>query len=347
MFEHKWWQEETANASSKEIHIDRFLRHWMIIREQNEVPVSDVAWRFRRYVERKKKETDEDEGAIEIVAEDIRRVARVYQNIEEIHIPEIEIFLKRMRAMKMGVVTPLLLWLYISEMSEEQRLRSVKALESCLVRYVLCGIDSQGLNHIVALILHILERPVVLKAMKVDDEVAADPSAIIVTCLKRFTKWPNDRELYEYLTTQPMRGAVARKKMVLEAVEMYLRGDYAEPILDTAKLTVEHVMPEKWHQHWALPPYQDETEAINDREQAIKLIGNLTLTTAKLNAKLSNNRWDEKRQTLGNHSSLFLNNQLLNDAPDVWDEAAIEARSSNLANIIIEIFPSAETFLTP
>ena len=344
MFEHKWWQGETAYASSKEIHIDRFLRYWMIIREQREFPMASVAWYFRRYVERKKEETD-DKRTIEIIAEDIRRVARVYQNIEEIHIPKIEIFLKRMKAMKMGVVTPLLLWLFTSEVSEEQRLRSVKALESCLVRYALCGIDSQGLNHIVTLILHMLERPEMLKASKIDYDVAADASAIIVTCLQRFTKWPNDREVCEYLTTQPMRGAVARKKMVLEAVEMYLRGDYAEPILDTAKLTVEHVMPVKWHQHWALPPDKDETEAIDDREQAIKLIGNLTLVTGKLNGRLKNNSWDEKRKTLGNHSSLFLNNQLLSDAPGVWDEAAIEKRSSDLANILIEIFPSAETLL--
>ena len=68
---------------------------------------------------------------------------------------------------------------------------------------------------------------------------------------------------------------------------------------------------------------------------------------SKLNSKLKNNPWDEKQKTLENHSSLFLNKRLLSDAPDVWDEAAIEARSSELAKIIMKIFPSAETFLTP
>ena len=77
------------------------------------------------------------------------------------------------------------------------------------------------------------------------------------------------------------------------------------------------------------------------------MIGNLTLTTAKLNTKLSNNPWDEKRRTLDNHSSLFLNRQLLSDAPDVWDEVAIEKRSSDLAKIVMQIWTSAETLLTP
>jgi hypothetical protein len=73
-------------------------------------------------------------------------------------------------------------------------------------------------------------------------------------------------------------------------------------------------MPEKWQQNWSLSPDED---GIDDRDEAVKLIGNLTLTTAKLNTKLSNNPWDEKRKTLDNHSSLFLNKQLLCDAPDV------------------------------
>ncbi len=175
----------------------------------------------------------------------------------------------------------------------------------------------------------------------------ANPTDIIVASFDLTGQWANDQELFDCLTSQSMRGAVPRKKMVLEAVEMYLRGDKAEPLLDTAKLTVEHVMPEKWQQNWVLPPDQDEIEAINNRDKAIKFIGNLTLVTGKLNSKLKNNPWDEKQKTLDNHSSLFLNKQLLSDAPDVWEEAAIEARSSELAKIIMKIFPSAETFLTP
>ena len=115
---------------------------------------------------------------------------------------------------------------------------------------------------------------------------------------------------------------------------------------DTDKLTVEHIMPEKWQQHWPLPSDKDEAEATNDRDEAIKSIGNLTLTTRKLNAKLSNSPWSEKRKTLDEHSSLFLNKTLLDGAPDVWDEVAIEKRSSDLAKIIMQIWPSAEKIET-
>ena len=51
------------------------------------------------------------------------------------------------------------------------------------------------------------------------------------------------------------------------------------------------------------------------------------------------------RKTLGKHSNLFLNKTLLDNATDVWDEAAIEKRSSDLAKIIMQIWPSAEKFI--
>ena len=346
MFEDQWWREEV----DKNPHIERFLYFWMIMQTKRAVPVDRFAPKFQDYVEAKNREIGK--SSIWIVAEDIRRAAGIYKDIEETRIPEIKISLERLKVMKLGVVTPLLLWLYTSEVSQEQRRRSVEALESCLVRQILCGYSSNNLNNVVVATLNFLEDPskleLILKSLdKMTNHNFADPTDIIVASFDLTGQWANDQELFDCLTSQPMRGAVPRKKMVFEAVEMYLRGDKAEPLLDTAKLTVEHVMPEKWQQNWALPPDQDEIEAINNRDKAIKFIGNLTLVTGKLNSKLKNNPWDEKQKTLDNHSSLFLNKQLLKDAPAVWDEAAIEKRSSDLAQIIMKIFPSAATFLTP
>lgn len=339
MFDDEWWRKE-ADKKLERLHIDRFLNHWMVMRTQEEVALDEVARRFQDYIER----TNRGGERVKIVAEEIRKAGKIYKNLETIEITEIQTFLERMKVMGLGVVSPLLLWLYTSDVSKEQRLRSVKALESCLVRQMLRGIGSQGLNKVFITILHVLENPDALKAMVKVDHAVVDTSDIIITCLHLFTKWPNDRELYECLVTDPMRGAVVRKKMVLEAIEIYLRDDKVEPLGDTNKLTVEHIMPEKWQQHWPLPSDKDEVEATNDRDEAIKSIGNLTLTTRKLNAKLSNSPWSEKRKTLGEHSSLFLNKTLLDGAPDIWNEAAIQERSEYLAKVITQIWPSADNF---
>jgi hypothetical protein len=126
---------------------------------------------------------------------------------------------------------------------------------------------------------------------------------------------------------------------------MSLRSDKSEPLGATNKLTVEHIMPQKWEKHWPIPTDDlDNTVAEEAREKAIKNIGNLTLTTHKLNASLSNGPWSEKRETLDKHSSLFLNKRLLENAPNHWNEAAIQERSEYLAKIIIQIWPSADRF---
>ena len=71
-------------------------------------------------------------------------------------------------------------------------------------------------------------------------------------------------------------------------------------------------------------------------------IGNLTLVNGRLNPSLSNGPWENKRETLGDHSVLFLNKGLVRNGPDVWDEAAIEARRKWLHKRVVKVWPHAD-----
>jgi uncharacterized protein with ParB-like and HNH nuclease domain len=330
MFDDEWWRRNTGESRLDRIHIDRFLNYWMVMQKLEDVSANKVAWEFQNDIEKRN-------NPIETVVADIRRAGGIYEDLEKRRIPEIECFLKRMKVMELGVVTPLLLWLYTSKVSQEQRLRSVKALESYLVRQMLFGFKSQGLTNFFISLLK-----------KLDDDSPDHADDIIIDYLSSGAVyrrvWPSDRQLRDSLTTEPMQGTVTRRKMILEAIEMTLRSDKSESFGATDKLTVEHIMPQKWEKNWPLPSDKDETEATDERNKAVKSIGNLTLTTAKLNATLSNNSWSKKRKTLGEHSTLFLNKTLLDGAPDVWDEASIKQRSCDLAERIMQIWPSAEKF---
>ena len=336
-FENEWWREDTGETGLRRSHIDRFLNYWMLMRTPKEITVDRVASEFRNYIDRRKKQDRKSSTeVIEVVAEDIREAGGIYQKLEKIEFPEIEDLLNRIKIMDLGVGTLPLLWLYTSDVSPEKRLRSARALESYLVRRILCGLPSHGLTKFFVSLIAKLNR-----------DGLADADNIIIRYLMSpptdsSQVWPNDRMLYERLTTEPMRGAVPRKKMVFVAIEVSLRSDKSESLGNTDKLTVEHIMPQKWEKNWPLPPDKEEGEATTDRNEVVKSIGNLTLTTAKLNAKLSNNPWSEKRKTLGNHSSLFLNKLLLNDAPDIWDEATIQERNQYLAELVTRIWPYAD-----
>lgn len=338
MFDDEWWRKGTGETQ-KRMHIDRFLNFWMMMRTLENVKKNEVASEFRIYIEEKNRESQD--STINSITKEIRRAGTIYKDLEEKKVPGFETFLKRMKALDLGVITPLLLWLYTSKVSQEQLRRSIDVLESYVVRRTLYGLPTAGLNRF---FISLLE--------KLENDHTAHADHIIISYLESQTAdnqvWPQDWMLRDALTG-PMkgRGMIARRKMVLEAIEVNIRGDESEPLGPTDGLTVEHIMPVKWQQHWPLPTSTEnliEDDVLRSRSEAIESIGNLTLTTSKLNSKLSNGPWARKREALMNHSSLLLNRTLLNNATEVWDENAIRERSEYLAEIILQIWPHANKF---
>ena len=331
LFEDDWWRRSDGRGRDPQINIDRFLNHWMIMRTREDVTAHRVAAEFRGYIEKER-------PGIEQLASDIKEAGLIYRSIEENRQPGIEEFLRRIKIMEVGVVTPPLLWLYTQEISENERQRSVRALESYLVRRMLCNIRSMGLNRLFIELVKNLESN---KGQRADE--------VVIQFLSRRQEvenrmWPDDRRVEDYLTTQSMPGNAARRKMVFEAIEAEMRPAFAEPLGPTGRLTVEHLMPQGWKDgDW---PFRESTTNRDDAEQgrreSLNLIGNLTLATRELNSSMSNRSWENKRKALNNHSSLFLNKDLLDNAPAKWDEDAIEKSSSLLAKAIIRIWPHAD-----
>ena len=287
-----------------------------------------VAASFREYIK-------DCKHSIEEVVADAQKAGGIYSHMEETIYPGIETFLKRIKTMDSGITMPLLLWLYTAEVTKERRKRFVQALESYLVRRMLCDLKTASLSTFFLEILREIE--------------PNNADNFLIEKLSSETEnhriWPNDRMVREELGDDPMHCKGARQKMVMVAIEMHMRSDMAEPLIATSQLTVEHILPQKWEKNWPLPSaVVDKEEATEDRNKAVKAIGNLTLTSGKLNARLSNGPWEEKRGTLGKHSVLFLNKNLLENPPAVWDEAAIWKRSRQLAELVIEIWPGPDKF---
>jgi len=162
--------------------------------------------------------------------------------------------------------------------------------------------------------------------------------------------WPDDNEIREELRVLPAyrRLGRGRLRMVLEAVEDHRRGWCGDkPGLGgervaRGKYVIEHVMPRKWAMHWPLP---DGSRGEGERDALIHTVGNLTLLTDRLNAKVSNGPWlgdAGKRHGLEAHDVLLLNRELLKTAGDNWTDAAIRSRSDELSKSIVEIWPAPE-----
>ena len=66
-----------------------------------------------------------------------------------------------------------------------------------------------------------------------------------------------------------------------------------------------------------------------------------TLVNQRLNSALSNAPWHEKRKTLYKHTLLFLNKDLLTNAPSSWDETTIADRGKRLHQAAVRVWPHA------
>ena len=340
--EEDWWRVETPQGRLRRARIEVALHYWLTMRKADEVSASKMFGEFKEYTEDK----DDAGGFLRDIGEVVRDIKSVlgkyrdFQERDDLH-PDNKRFRDRIDVMQMGVVTPVLLRLLASYDQGDQRfVQSLYALESFLVRRMVCRMTTKDYNSLMQSLLRALD----------EADGAAPVDGVVAKFLKEQTAdarmWPDDdmikerfRELdiYRLLTR-------ARLRLVLEGIEEELRADdnYAEPGSVPNRLSIEHVMPQAWRANWPLDPSTaDGEEAERERGRRMHTIGNLTLTTSRLNASLSNAPWESKRQTLVDHSVLFLNKELVRH--ETWDEQAIAARSEHLADKFAQAWPGPDS----
>jgi len=153
--------------------------------------------------------------------------------------------------------------------------------------------------------------------------------------------WPDDETLLDTFLSKPLYGALgqARINLLLRGIESELRSTLSEIQEVGGRLHIEHIMHQGWVAHWPISADAiDKDVAVSKRNRTIHTIGNLTLVTQPLNSPLSNAPWEQKRETLARHSVLFLNKDLTQNAPSVWDESEIIKRGERLFDAAVRIW---------
>lgn len=242
---------------------------------------------------------------------------------------------------KLGNLTaiPLLTWLRTlpeAFLGADEHRDAVQAVESFTVRRMIAGSGWGTRNY----------GQIFVKVMS--DAKAAPQGGVrdaIVAALHG-SGWPTDDELRTAMLGNNFYGQnQKRQRLVLGAIDSRLRADdpkQAPAAVDYSKLQIEHVLPDKWEQHWPLDETLDEIERIkakDARNLAKNRIGNLTLVTQHFNGSVSNLGWADKQPEFAKQSSILLNVGIA--AVPRWGEASIEERGSALAAVAAKIWPSA------
>ena len=332
-FDENYWRQEVGRGYQRRPRVDLYLNNWLAMRNGRQIRAQDEFRAFNRHVRRL-----EDEQTIQHIAADMNETGALYRRIVECEIPEFDAFLRRRDVMYMGTIVPALLWLMSAGVPEAQLRKSITALDSYMVRRMVVGLSARSYGELFIGMTAELNRDGPQNAGDKVVSYLADQTAMA-------TKWPDDSELLEAFVRRPIRLwlTAGRTRILLEGIETGLRSPLTEPLGVPANLQIEHIMPVSWTESWPLhsaDEFYEESRA--RRNRIIHAIGNLTLTAGRLNQSMSNSAWQVKRAALDAHSVLFLNKDLLNYAPDQWDEAAIEARSRRLHEVAVRVWPSAE-----
>jgi hypothetical protein len=326
-----YWRKKVPQGRFYRPQIDLFLQHYLTLATREEVSAAHLFSEFKEFAVHGPERKAEDH------LREIESYARIYRQFSEAP-PETSrgAFSQRLKALETTTLVPFLLGLF-QRFGTPEHDRDIDAilmdLESYLVRRMICRLTTKNYNRF------FLELIGVLDDARSARETRAEVRRVLLEQTAESQLWPDDGAFSAAWRELPAFSALKRSRlrMVLEAIEEAYRTELSEPIVLRGKLTVEHLLPQAWHDCWPLPEGVDQEEATERRNSVVHRFGNLTLLTKELNPAISNAEWARKHPKIVENSALALNRRLHGQA--VWDESAIEHRTEELLGVALRVWP--------
>jgi hypothetical protein len=333
-----YWLEETRQGREKRARADWFLMHWLAMELGQVVRADKLFDTFRKDVLHGPKARPMTE-LIPRLCKDAQ-IMRSFDDFDA-GTPE-QLFFSRLETMDTTTLFPIALLLFRSEdLTAERRLRALAALESWLVRSAILRLTTKNYNRTLTSLIRAIRNDTAHADEAVAHELRSSDAATAV--------WPSDDDIRHRLEHGDLYNYVRqdRVRMLLEACELDIRdAAKTEAVALPAGLSIEHALPQSWHDNWPVAP--EDEEAAESRQARVNRLGNLTLVTQPLNSALSNAPWSatetaesSKRKELAKRSVLLINQQLCEH--DNWNEKLIDTRSADLTERVLRTWPGPDS----
>lgn len=324
----KFWKQQERQGRLKNSRLDLLLYHYVGMRKCEDLKVAHVFNEFKDWWQDEPRDTQRE----------LARITHLAGYFQTFMVPgqasRFDLFCRRLKLLDVSTVTPLVLYLLEHHKPDSAEfLQAIGDLESYLVRRFICGYTTKSYNR--TFLNRLLAEMV--REQKTD---AATLREKLLSLQGDSQCWPDDetfardwchRRLYQGRNTGKVRA-------VLEALELSMRGSKQESLVLPDGLTVEHVLPQQWQNHWPLAEATPENQ--ERRGRLLHSIGNLTLVTQAFNSALSNEPFAVKRQEIVTTSLLMLNTHFQRyDDNDAWDEDEIVARADSLFAYALKLWP--------
>jgi hypothetical protein len=337
------WRDKITTGRITRVLVDLLLAYWLTITTRREVLVEHLFVDFKHWL-------DESGARAAEVIKDLRDHADTYQRMLRMNEHDSTAQLLDRMATVSSTPWPVLLYLHANHaVPQAQRDLAARAIDSYVMRRAICGWTTKDYNRLfLQVTVAAEEAPAEAAGQAVVDTLASQTADSRI--------WPRDTDFIRGLLRPDLYLRVNRAQLraLLVGMENHLRTGKTEPqpLLKSAdsRLSIEHLIPQKWEQHWPLAADDDEHRA--RRLNTIHQLGNLTLATSKLNPSISNKAWAEKREQLKSHSLLRLTTATLWTVPEginewdtdrwtaAWDEQRAELRTMWLARHALRAWPA-------
>lgn len=350
-FEDPFWSVMEKQGRYKKARIEFFLANFIAGKVAGDVTLSKLFSEYKAFIKIEASKTPPSYLTVDAELQDLVNYAKFYKRLmERNETDSLGKFAKLLYPWDVTTVYPLVLRLWTAhDLEESQKNACLSILLTYIVRRAICGLTTKNYNKFF------------LSALRYLDAKGFSPENLARFLIAQDSvsaRFPKDNEFKKSWISSPMYGrnlTPLRVRAVLEAIESAKRLKFQESTQLSTNLTVEHLLPSEWEEHWPLPngerPTSDEIRYAkyfseeNDshvgqivrRNRLLHTFGNLTILTQPLNSKINNGPWKAKRDELNNHSVLVMNREI--SMEDHWGEDQIEARGQALFEIACKIWP--------
>ena len=340
-FDDSFWRKSVKQGRLLRPRSDLFIQHFLASRQTYDIPIKHLFVEYKYWIERKKpfKTVTDELAELARQGDDFRRILEPKKNDP---LYSLAIFLD---AFDVRTSYPLLLTLLHVGISDEDWLAVSLILESYLLRRSVCGLTTKNYNRVFLALTRALRR---------DGVNPSNLKKLLLEQSGESVEWPTDEDFAEAWRTCYAYRILDNRKVVhiLKCLNETYYGGKMETVSIENSLTVEHILPQNWVEHWPLEDGNrgmDSLELLRTEENtprvaqtrarnaALQTFGNLTVLTQRLNSSVSNAPWSKKRSELQTHSLLPINLQLKDQ--DTWNEAAMRARSTELLEHALQLWP--------
>lgn len=340
-FDDEFWRAEVRQGRLTRPRSDLFMQHFLASRRMVDIPVKHLFVEYRFWIDR--------ERPFQSVAAELATLSKQGSDFRRILEPTVDDpisgLAKFLINFDISTPYPLLLFLLDAGMSGSDWKIAVTVLESYLLRRAILGWTTKSYNK------------TFLNLTKAMRQAGPTPEALVafLSGLQgESVEWPANDVFSEAWHTRPAYELLNNAKLVhvLRRLNESYLDHRSENITIEGPLTIEHILPRNWIEHWPLASgeqgltYQELCDTDSDnprvigtrqRDAALDTMGNLTILTQELNSSVSNSAWAAKKPELLKASLLSINQHL--HGCDVWDEQAIQARSAELLQRALIVWP--------